>query len=218
MTVDQLDWVTSLAHSLSLVCDLTLLSPYVSFWPLQAPWHRLLWVPFQHRKQNRPKTSPKKKSKHTSVENLCSFSLSLSRAGCVQASLLLCLHRRLLSNRMWTCVSLLEARAGAFKSKLFFSWPLMSAWSQLWTLSRLCPRLVLFLVSLVVLFGLSFLEEEKVTGAVSFRIGKFFESYFWMLCEMVERRGRRHGQGGREVENLEDVWMKADEAACLKPL
>lgn len=143
--------------------------------------------------------SKKKQSKHTSVENLRSFSLSLSRAGCVQASLLLCPHRRLLSNRMWTCISLLEARAGAFRNKLFFSWPLTSAWFQLWTVSWLCPRLVLFLVSLVVLlFGLSFLEEGKVTGAVSFRIGKFFESYFWMLCEMVEWRGRRHGQGERE--------------------
>lgn len=173
---------------------------------------------FSAQKAKQTEDVSKKKSKHTSVENLCSFSLSLSRAGCVQASLLLCLRRRLLSNRMWTCVSLLEARAGAFKSKLFFSWPLMSAWFLLWTLSWLCPRLVLFLVSLVVLFGLSILEEEKVTGAVSFRIGKFFQSYFWMLCEMVEWRGRRHGQGGREVENLEDVWMKADEAACLKPL
>lgn len=53
-------------------------------------------------KTDRRRLQKKKKSKHTSVENLCSFSLSLSRAGCVQASFLLCLHRRPLSNRMWT--------------------------------------------------------------------------------------------------------------------
>lgn len=163
MTGDQLDWVTSLAYSLSLVCDLTLLSPYVSFWPLRAPWHRRLRVPFQHRKQNRLKTSPKKKKNpSTPVWKTSAVLVCL----CLEQGVSRPPFCSVRTDAFFQTGCGLTARSESWCfQKLFFSWPLTSAWFQLWTLSWLCPRLVLFLVSLIVFFVCSFvrlfLRREK---------------------------------------------------------
>lgn len=111
--------VTSLAHSLSLVCDLTLPSPSVSFLDAPGSTATRLHPQASERVFSTGSETDRRHLRNTwsaPVRNTAAvFSPSLSGTGCVQASRLSVLRGHLLSSGTQTHVPLVDVRAGALK-------------------------------------------------------------------------------------------------------